>query len=80
MKKYKVWIQIEKVDENKDEYENGSEPEELAAFSSKEGADAFVIGLMRLLDASQKRMRLKKAMPAEDFKANSRQPLYAYLS
>ena len=39
--KYKVWIQIEEIDEEKDHYENITEPECIAEFDSLKDAEEY---------------------------------------
>jgi len=42
MKKYKVWIQIEEIDEQKDIYRNVGEPHEAGSFAKKKDAETFI--------------------------------------
>jgi len=41
MKKYKVWIHVEEIDEEEDTYEDVGLPEELGVFSTLEEAEQF---------------------------------------
>lgn len=42
---YKVWVQVEEVDHEANHYENVTEPECLACFSTQEEAEEFVAKL-----------------------------------
>lgn len=42
---YKVWVQIEEIDETQDHYENISEPVDIKRFDTQAEAEAFVKGL-----------------------------------
>jgi hypothetical protein len=43
MKKYKVWIHVEQIDENKDIYQDVGEPYSAGVFKSQSDAEGFVI-------------------------------------
>lgn len=45
--KYKVWIEIEQIDEDEDIYENIGEPQDIATFDSFEEAEAYVSEVFR---------------------------------
>ena len=47
MKYYKVWVEIEEIDEEKDSYMNVGEPSPIANFATFEEADMFVLTLYR---------------------------------
>lgn len=51
MTHYTVWLQVERIDEENDEYTNMAEPEPLASFSTEADADAFVRRFMQSIDA-----------------------------
>ena len=42
---YKVWLEIEEIDESRDHYQNVGEPSELTACASLDEAEAFVRGI-----------------------------------
>ena len=40
-KKYKVWIQVEQVDDENDDYQNVTEPECIGTFNHQKDAELF---------------------------------------
>jgi hypothetical protein len=75
MKQYKVWIQIEEVDEEKDVYRNIDEPHEAGTFAYKKDAEAFVnrqlfmahIFALRLLQISEAGIKFLASLPQTEF-------------
>lgn len=57
MKKYKVWIQIEEIDEQKDIYRDVGEPHEAGTFAYKKDAEAFVDGRLLMAHVFVSRLR-----------------------
>ena len=54
---YKVWIQIEKIDENKDHYLNISEPYEAGRFDTEKEARRFVENELMVIRAANAGLR-----------------------
>ena len=57
MKKYKVWIQIEEIDEQRDIYRNVSEPHEAGSFAYQKDAEMFVNGQLFMAHVFALRLR-----------------------
>lgn len=57
MKTYKVWIQIEEIDESKDHYLNVGEPYEAGRFDSEKAAREFVENELMIIRPINTRLR-----------------------
>ena len=57
MKQYKVWIQIEEIDEQKDVYRDVGEPHEAGSFAYKKDAESFVDGQLLMAHVFASRLR-----------------------
>ena len=75
MKKYKVWIQIEEIDEQKDIYRDVGEPHGAGSFATKKDAEAFVddqllmarVFASRLKQLSEMGIKFLASLPATEF-------------
>ena len=47
---YKVWVQIERVDDDLDRYENVTEEIEIGRFATCEAAESFVVRIESLFE------------------------------
>lgn len=57
MKKYKVWIQVEEIDEHKDLYQNVGEPHEAGVFAKKKDAESFIDDVLLTAEDFASRLR-----------------------
>jgi hypothetical protein len=57
MRTYKVWIQIEEIDEHKDIYRNVGEPHEAGVFAKKKDAESFIDDVLLMAKDFASRLR-----------------------
>jgi hypothetical protein len=57
MKKYKVWIELEEIDESRDSYRNVGEPHEAGVFTKKSYAQTFITDQLLMAEAFGTRLR-----------------------